>query len=98
MDVAACVLTVDVHLPLSQSLKDKRGVIEPLLRQSRTRFGVAAAEVGEQDLRQRSVVAFAVVGASFRHVEEVLDSVERFVWSRPGLEVIEARRSWLDAS
>jgi uncharacterized protein YlxP (DUF503 family) len=31
-----------------------------------------------------------------RVVVETLDAVERFVWSRPGLEVVGATRRWLD--
>ena len=30
------------------------------------------------------------------HVAEVLDSVERFVWSFPEVEVVSAERSWLE--
>jgi hypothetical protein len=29
-------------------------------------------------------------------VTEILDAVERYVWSLPGLEVVEARRLWLE--
>jgi uncharacterized protein YlxP (DUF503 family) len=96
--MAAAVLTLELHLPLSTSLKDKRSVLKPVLEGSRTRFGVAAAEVDHQDLRQRSVVAFAAVAGSPAHVGEVLDAVERFVWSRPDVEVVEADRTWMDAS
>jgi uncharacterized protein YlxP (DUF503 family) len=31
-----------------------------------------------------------------RHALEVLDEVERFVWSFPEVEVLSQRRSWLD--
>jgi len=30
------------------------------------------------------------------HVEDVLENVERFVWSHPEIEVIDVRRHWLD--
>lgn len=95
--VAAAVLSVELRIPLSTSLKDKRAVVKPLLDGSRARFGVAAAEVDHQDLRQRAMHEFAAVGASPRQVDEVLDSVERFVWSRAEVEVIESSRAWLDA-
>lgn len=95
-DPAAAVLTIALHLPLARSLKDKRAVLKPILTIGHDRYGVSAAEVADQDLRQRATLAFAAVGSSYRHVEEVLEAVERFVWSRPDLEVIERRLSWLD--
>jgi uncharacterized protein YlxP (DUF503 family) len=30
------------------------------------------------------------------HVEEILDRVERFVWSHPEIEVVSSVRHWLD--
>ena len=77
---------------MSRSLKDKRAVIKPILEGARRRFQVAAAEVGYQEQWQRSSLAFAAVAADARHVEEVLARVERFVWSFPEIEVLDA--SW----
>jgi len=69
-------------------------VIKPIVDGSRHRFGVAAAEVGKQDHWQASELAFAAVASSARHVDEVLDSVERFVWSFPEVEVLSCERLW----
>ncbi len=92
----AGVLVVDIHVPASASLKDKRAVLQHLLGTSRQRFRVAASEVGGQDLRQRGTLAFACVGASSTQVGEVLDALERFVWSHPEVVVLSARTEWLD--
>ena len=94
--VHASVLVVDLHLPVPGSLKAKRSVITPILEGARRRFWVAVAEVDHQDQWQRSELAFATVASSARQATEVLDAVERFVWSFPEVEVITARRSWLD--
>lgn len=91
-----CALAVELHIADSTSLKAKRTVIKHLVETAKTRFGVAAAEVGFQDQWQRSQLAFAAVAGSARHVEEVLDSVECFVWSHPEVTVIGSNRTWLD--
>jgi uncharacterized protein YlxP (DUF503 family) len=78
------------------SLKEKRAVIRPILDGSRHRYRVAAAEVGNHDLWQRTRLGVAAVAATPGHVQEVLDEVERFVWSFPEVEVVEASRDWLD--
>lgn len=92
-----CALSMEFHIPESGSLKAKRAVVKHVVETSKSRFGVAAAEVSHQDRWQHSEVAFAAVGGSPAHVEDVLDSVERFVWSQPSLTVVAAQRTWLEA-
>ena len=91
----AATLYVDLHLPAVHSLKEKRGVIRPILEGSRRRFGVAAAEVDAQDRWQRAGLGFAAVGSSAAHIGEVLDHVERFVWSFPEVEVLGVQQEWI---
>lgn len=92
----ACVLVVDLHLPLPGSLKEKRAVITPILEGARRRHRVSVAEVANQDDLRRSRLAFATVGSSETQAREVLDVVERFVWSFPEVEVVDAWRRWVD--
>ena len=95
MHVAA--LQLDLRLPACHSLKEKRAVIRPILDGARHRYQVAVSEVDHQEQWQRTVLGVAAVAGEARHVEAVLDSVERFVWSFPEVEVIDAGRSWLEA-
>lgn len=57
---------------------------------------MAAAEVAHQDRWQRTVLGLAAVAGSVGHVSDVLDQVERFIWSNPDVEVLGAERHWLD--
>jgi uncharacterized protein YlxP (DUF503 family) len=91
-------LTLDLHLPQSRSLKAKRAILRPILDGARHRFAVAAAEVSHQGKWQRAGLGVAAVASTAAHVTEVLDSVERFVWSFPEVEVLGAERRWLDDS
>ena len=93
----ACALTMDVHIPASNSLKSKRTVVKHLVEVCKARYGVAAAEVDYQSKWQRSELGFAAVADSPRHVEDVLDSVERFIWSHPELQVLGQHRSWFES-
>jgi uncharacterized protein YlxP (DUF503 family) len=96
--VHAAVLVLDVRLPGCGSLKERRSALAPITEGARRRFGVAASEVAHQDRLQRAGLAFAAVAPAPGRVEEVLDSVERFVWSFPEVEVISARRDWVEDS
>ena len=89
-------LVVELHFPACRSLKDKRAVLRPVINGARSRFAVAVAEADYQDLHQRSLVEVAAAAASAQVVAETLDAVERFIWSRPDIEVVGATRRWLD--
>lgn len=89
-------LSVDLHLARVHSLKEKRSVIRPILDGSRQRFAVAAAEVGHQDCWQRAELGIAAVAGTAGHATDVLDAVERFVWSFPEVEVVAITRHWLE--
>jgi uncharacterized protein len=87
-------IRIELRLPDVRSLKAKRAVVRPIVDGARRRFAVASAEVGAQDVWRRAELGFAAVSSSARHVTEVVDQVERFVWSFPEVEVVSASRSW----
>ncbi|HET6914820.1 MAG TPA: DUF503 domain-containing protein [Acidimicrobiales bacterium] len=88
-------MTMDLRLPAVHSLKEKRAVLRPILDGARRRFAVAAAEVGSQDVWQSATIGMAAVSGSAYHAGEVLDAVERFVWSFPEVEVTCTLRNWM---
>jgi uncharacterized protein YlxP (DUF503 family) len=90
------VVRFELHVPLSHSLKEKRAAIKPIVEGLKRRYGVAAAEVAHQNTWQRADLGVAAVAATVGHVEEVLDEVERFVWSHPEIEVLSATRTWVE--
>ncbi len=92
------VLALEVELRIvdAHSLKDKRQVVKSLVETVRRRFGISAAEVGRQDSWQLATLGFAVVASSARQATLVIDEIDRFVWSQPGVDVVSAERTWLD--
>lgn len=92
----ACALSIELHLPDCRSLKAKRSVVKPIVEGLRRRYQVAAAEVGHADSWQRAELGVAVVSGSQHHAADVLDEVERFVWSFPEVQVLSISRSWLE--
>ena len=83
--MTVAVLSVELFLPMSQSLKDKRMVV----RRLKDRIGalnVAIAEVAHQDLWQRAGLAIVTVATSDDMAEKTLSSalseIERL---EPGL-------------
>lgn len=60
MIVGICKL--ELFLPETHSLKEKRQIVRRIMGRTSEKFGVNVAEVDFQDLWQRSVLGFAVVG------------------------------------
>ena len=87
-------LAVEIHLPAARSLKEKRMVVKSIVEGAQHRFRVAAAEVGFLDQWQRAELGFVAVAGSERHVVAVIDEVDRFIWSRPDIEVLSMERRW----
>ena len=88
------IARIDIHLPTATSLKEKRSVVTSIVRHLDQLHGVAAAEVGHLDRWQRALIGAAAVGGQVGHVQSTIDRVERYVWSRPEIEVLEIQRSW----
>jgi uncharacterized protein len=91
-----CALRIEIHIPHAHSLKERRAVVKPLTEGIRNRHPVAVAEVGFQDKWQRAALGIAAVGSSEGQVTELLDTVERFVWSWPEIEVGITERTWME--
>jgi len=90
MYVAA--LTLDVLLGDVRSLKQKRGVVRPLVAELRRRYpGIAVAETGHLDLHRRAEIGVAVVSDTAENATKLLDECERIVASHPEIELLSAR-------
>ena len=77
-----------------QSLKEKRSVVKSLKERLQSRFKVSAAETNYQDVWQRAELAAAVVSGEQRHVQDVLDALDRLVVNEMRARVISAQRSY----
>jgi uncharacterized protein YlxP (DUF503 family) len=91
-------LSLDLLLGDVRSLKQKRGVIRPIVAELRRRFEVSAAETGYHGLRRRTEIGVGMVASDTHHARSVLQACERLVAGRPEIELLAARhRIWDDA-
>tara|TARA_Y100000588_G_scaffold79524_1_gene83151 strand:+ start:217 stop:498 length:282 start_codon:yes stop_codon:yes gene_type:complete len=77
--VVVMTCELDLYLPDSRSLKDKRGVLKSLKERIHNRFSVSVAEVEQNDLWQRAVLGIAVVSSAADHANEILSKTVNFV-------------------
>jgi uncharacterized protein YlxP (DUF503 family) len=95
-DVHAAAVCFELRVPESRSLKSKRAAIRPIVDTLRHRYKVSVAEVDHQDTWQRAAIGVALVAGTAQHLQEVLDSVERFVANAPDVELLDIETNWLD--
>jgi uncharacterized protein YlxP (DUF503 family) len=90
------VLTLDIHVEHSHSLKEKRHVVKSLKDRLRHRFNVSVAEIDGQESWQRSVIAAVTVSTSRQYAEQVLRSVEDDAAAVLGGMLVAATIEWID--
>lgn len=88
--VFAGILTVEVEVASSVSLKDKRHVIKSILDTARNRFHVSAAEVEHLNSHKMAGLAFACVGNEAAFVNSVLNKVLDHIRSNPLCEIVDS--------
>ena len=64
-----------MHLPYSQSLKDKRKVLKSLKDRLRGRHNISIAEVDGQDTWQTTVLGIVSVADSRSHLERMFETI-----------------------
>jgi len=89
------VCTVELWIPESQSLKDKRQVLHSVKDRLRGKFNLSIAEVDGQDLWQKAVLGMACVANDGSHVEQVLEQALNVIKSMPTIEVVRVHRELL---
>ena len=90
MVVLTCVIRL--HLPGSDSLKAKRGVLKSLLARLGREFNLAAAETGLHDVWQSAEIALVTVSTDAVYAEGLLARALQWIEThRPDVDVLDAQ-------
>ena len=77
------VLTLEIKLPYSHSLKEKRAVLQKIRDRLRSRFNVAVAELDHQDVWQHATLGVVSISNSQTLLEstfrQVLEESEKIL-------------------
>ena len=88
------LLTLDVHLPESQSLKEKRMVLKSIKDSLRRQFNISIAETDGQDTWQRARLGIAGVGQDRRYVNGQLSQVIEWIRRQRAVELTDYELAW----
>lgn len=93
----AKIIVIEIRIPQSQSLKDKRSVVQSIVRKLDQIHAVGAAEVGHLDNIKLSTIGAACISSSVKHVETLAKSIEDMIWSYPQIEVLQTDFQWVES-
>ena len=82
------LLQLDIFLPESRSLKDKRSVIKSLRETVRKKFNVSIAETGEQDKWGTSELSISKVSNQSSVIRKEFQNIQKDIERRYPLEII----------
>ncbi len=77
MNTGICKITL--HIPGSQSLKDKRRTVKSIIARLRNQYNISIAEVEDNDLWQMITLGISSVSNSNQHVDETINRVIQFI-------------------
>jgi hypothetical protein len=97
-DAFVALLRIELHFPDAGSLKAKRSELQSVKAHLHQRLGAAVAEVGHQDLWQRSTLAAALCAGSVGYLDHAVDGLEAWLDARypQGVRVERTLASWED--
>ena len=94
MRVAA--LRVELHLPMAQSLKEKRAVLRPFIEGLKRLGSYSVAEVDHHDSWQRAAVGVAIVAPDGVGLAMQVSRVRRYLDGQLEVDVLDVLISELD--
>jgi uncharacterized protein YlxP (DUF503 family) len=89
------LLTVELMIPWSRSLKDKRSAVHGLKDRLRSRFNASVAEVSHQDKWQRAVLAVCMLGSDRGRLESDMTRVRLLCEAARDVQLADMRQQWL---
>jgi len=89
------LLTLDLHIPESNSLKSKRLVIKSLKDRVKNKFNVSISEVDAQNLWQRSVIGVACVANETKIINQIFEKIRTIVLNTHSVELIDSTMEML---
>ena len=82
------VLKIELFIPQSSSLKEKRMVLRSIKDRIKNKFNVSVAEVDNQDKWQRATFGIACVGSDKKYVEGTVSTILDLIRSFHAAELI----------
>lgn len=94
----AAALQFELRIPHSESLKEKRAVLRPLVEGLRRQLSVSVSEIDHQDKWQRVALGVAVVAPDGGRLDSLIERIRRYVDDNLEVEVCEVAVYYMEES
>jgi uncharacterized protein YlxP (DUF503 family) len=94
--MAIAALTIELSIPLSRSLKDRRQVVRSMKDRLRQGFNVSVAELDEAVTWQSATLGIAAISSSRDYLRGLMEQVERAATRQATEHGAEITDSWWD--
>ncbi len=86
------ILSLQLHLPGCNSLKEKRSRLKPILSRIHKEYNVSAAEMGMNDAWQESLICCVIISNDNGHAHRVLQQIVAFIPTNwPDIQIVDFR-------
>lgn len=82
---------LQLRIPTSGSLKEKRSVLNKILKRAQNEFNISIAQVGRLDDHQTAEIGFAITGNESRFVNGKIDHLLRFIDDLKAAEIVNSK-------
>ncbi|WP_256639023.1 DUF503 domain-containing protein [Aerococcus viridans] len=73
----------------SDSLKDKRRILQSMMKKVSAKYGVSVAETGDQDVINQAILGMGIVSNSYAFAEKMLNQAVDFCEANYPIEVLQ---------
>jgi uncharacterized protein YlxP (DUF503 family) len=81
------LMTLDLFIPYSNSLKEKRMTIKGIKEKIRNKFNVSIAELDYQDKWQRAKLGIVQIGNDYSFIEKNMNAIFRLIEVKGTIEI-----------
>jgi uncharacterized protein len=82
---------INLLIPESGSLKDKRSVLSKILKRTQNEFNISIAETGNLDNYKSAEIGFAIVGNDSSYINGKVDHILRFIDNLRAAEILNSK-------
>lgn len=83
------VCRVELSIPDSFSLKDKRRVLKSIITRIRNRFNVSISEIEDNDMWQRAIIGISSISNNTHYTNKVLNEVINYLQKERNIIILD---------
>src|SRR3954469_8833338 len=90
------VIRLDLLIPGSRSLKDRRQAVRSLKERLRSKYDVACSEVGDLDSWNRASLGISAVANEKAILQDIADGIARYAQNDPNVQITGVQKDFFN--